>query len=283
VIAAVGRKALAPVLGKSRFQPLFERLHALALVGLNFGEGNHPRLSGEIAVIRHLREELFRGLSPVVIFDVGANLGVYTHVLLEVFGDDAVIYAFEPAAKTFELLAQNLRGHESVRLQRVGLGAEEATATLYSAGEGSKLGSVYDTSARLRRLGLAVADQETVSLTTVDRFCEREEIEHIHLLKLDVEGHELKILEGSATMLDEGRIDVLQFEFGAANIDSRTFFRDFYDLLAERYALYRILQDGLHPLDGYKETYEVYKRATNYLALRRGLSLRAAKSGATSR
>lgn len=280
VIAAVGRKALAPVLGKSRFQLLFERLHALALAGLNFGEGNHPRLSGEIALIRYLREQLFRGSSPVVVFDVGANVGVYTDVLLEIFGEDAVIYAFEPAAKAFELLAENLRGHENVHLQNVGLGNEEATATLYSAGEGSKLGSVYDTSARLRRSGLALAEQEPVTLTTVDRFCEREEIERIHLLKLDVEGHELKILEGGRRMLDEERIDVLQFEFGAANIDSRTFFRDFYDLLAERYALHRVLQDGLYPLTRYMETYEVYKRATNYLAVRRGLGPQAAGNGA---
>lgn len=259
------------MLGKSRFQPLFEKLHAVALAGLNYGEGNYPLLSGETFALRYLRDQVFATRRPVIIFDVGANIGIYTRAVLDTFGNTTVIYAFEPAAKTFEMLAEKMDGHENVKLYNVGLGADEGTATLFSAGEGSKLGSVYDITARLNRVGLTLEDREQIALTTIDSFCAQEGVDCIHLLKLDVEGHELKILEGSRAMLDGERIDALQFEFGAANLDSRTLFRDFYDLLSERYALFRVLQDGLYPLTAYSETYEVYKRATNYLAVRRDL------------
>jgi hypothetical protein len=58
-----------------------------------------------------------------------------------------------------------------------------------------------------------------------------------------VHGHELQALEGAAELLRAGRIRAIQFEFGGANVDSRTFFRDFWNLLYGRfgYSLYQIL------------------------------------------
>ena len=282
MIAPAGRKALAPMLGKARFQRVFEKLHAVALAGMNFGEGNHPLFSGEKYVIRYLRDRVLSATNPLIVFDVGANVGVYTRALLAELADKAIVYAFEPATKTFEILENHVGSNENVKLYALGFGHEEASATLYSAGEGSKLGSLYDTTARLSRLGLAVEELESVNLTTIDLFCEREGVDRIHLLKLDVEGHELKVLEGSRGMLASGRIDALQFEFGAANVDSRTFFRDFFDLLSDRYELFRVLQDGLFPVREYRETYEVYKRATNYLALRRPLVPAGAARGSAA-
>jgi FkbM family methyltransferase len=262
---------LSPVLGKARFQPLFEKLLAVALAGLNVGEGAHPLSSGETFVLRYLRDRVFASEARVIVFDVGANTGVYTRTVLDAFGSSATVFAFEPATKAFEMLAFGLKHEPNVKPYNLGFGDEEGEVTLFSAGEGSKLGSLYDTSDRLARVGLVMKQRERVTLTTIDAFCERERIGRINFLKLDVEGHELKILEGSRAMLDRGAIDVVQFEFGAANIDSRTFFKDFYEFLITRFAMYRILQDGLFPLTEYKETYEVYKRATNYLAVRREL------------
>jgi hypothetical protein len=110
---------------------------------------------------------------------------------------------------------------------------------------------------------------ETVKINTLDQFCVENKIQHVNLLKLDVEGHELNVLRGAANMLSKGAIDFIQFEFSAANIDSRTFFKDFYTLLKDDYQLYRILQDGIWPIQNYSESLEVFKRATNYLAHRR--------------
>jgi hypothetical protein len=86
-------------------------------------------------------------------------------------------------------------------------------------------------------------------------------------VKLDVEGHELHILRGATRMLAEGRIAAIQFEFGGANIDSRSFMRDFFDLLTPQYAIHRVLQHGLYPIVCYDVTLEVFKRATNYVAV----------------
>jgi FkbM family methyltransferase len=165
------------------------------------------------------------------------------------------------------MLKTGTPGAANVHIRNVGLSDREGEAILHSPGEGSKLSSLHDTRTRLTRVGASAVLDEPVVVTTLDRFCADEGLERIHFLKLDVEGHELSVLRGASTMLDAGRVNAIQFEFGCADLESRTFFRDFFYLLSGRYRLYRVLQNGLYPIDRYKETYEVFKRATNYLAL----------------
>jgi len=66
-------------------------------------------------------------------------------------------------------------------------------------------------------------------------------------------------------MLHSGSIDFIQFEFGGCNIDSRTYFQDFYYLLKDNYKIYRIVKDGIYPINQYREMYEAFI-TTNYLA-----------------
>ena len=116
---------------------------------------------------------------------------------------------------------------------------------------------------------MSVAIDELITVTTIDRFLHEHAIDRLDFLKLDVEGNELRILDGAVDSLESGLIDAIQFEVSDAEIEARTFFRDFYERLRPHYDLHRVLQDGLRPIDGYKEAYEIFKRATNYLALRR--------------
>lgn len=269
MIKTLGRAALRPFLGKRRFQPMWELIYQVSLAGLSFGEGADPNTSGERFVMDLVKRRAEQRDRRPVLLDVGANRGVYTRALLDVFGADADIWAFEPAESTFNVLASEVGGIPNVRLRNIGLGNEEGVATLYSPGEAAKMASVYDRSERLERFGMSVTRTEPITLTTVDRFLADEGIEHVDLLKLDVEGHELKVLEGASHSLADGKVDAIQFEFADVNVQSRTFFRDFYTLLTPRYTLHRVLQDGLWPIERYSEIYEVFKRATNYVALPR--------------
>ena len=114
------------------------------------------------------------------------------------------------------------------------------------------------------------SDIKEVIIRRMDDFCREKAIGHIHFLKLDVEGHELKALEGAHEMMASDAVDFIQFEFGGCNIDSRTYFQDFYYLLKDKYRISRIVKDGLCPVNQYKETYENFV-TTNYFAERKGL------------
>lgn len=87
----------------------------------------------------------------------------------------------------------------------------------------------------------------------------------IDVLKLDIEGHEFDALQGCGEALKSTR--VVQFEFGGCNIDTRTYFRDFWTLFNDLgFEIYRIAPIGEMQIFRYKERDEIFS-TTNYLAV----------------
>lgn len=112
------------------------------------------------------------------------------------------------------------------------------------------------------------ADQTTeINIDTLDRWAASKHVEHISLLKIDVEGHESDGLEGAQGLLDRRAVDAVQFEFGGAAIDTRTYLRDFYRLLGPGFDVCRILPDGLSAPIHESERNEIFL-LHNYVALR---------------
>lgn len=134
---------------------------------------------------------------------------------------------------------------------------------LYSNSSLSGLTSVYNRN--LAHVNLEMDEISTAQFTTIDNYCQKNNVNHIHFLKMDIEGHELSALQGASKMLSSDNIDYIQFEFGGCNIDSRTYFKDFYYLLHDKYDIYRILQKGLYKIDKYSEYLEIFV-TVNYLA-----------------
>jgi hypothetical protein len=84
---------------------------------------------------------------------------------------------------------------------------------------------------------------------------------------MDVEGHELDVLQGAELALSN--IEIIQFEFGGCNIDTRTFLQDFWYLLSERgYELFRLTPRGIKKITKYTENDEVFS-TTNFVAVRK--------------
>ena len=156
-----------------------------------------------------------------------------------------------------------------MKLFNFGFSDKKESVTLYSNKEGSGLASVYNR--RLDHFDINLNYKELTHLESLHNFCKNKDIKHINFLKLDVEGHEYKVLKGAKDLINNNFIDFIQFEFGGTNIDSRTFFQDFYYLLNPYYKIYRILKDGLMNIDNYKETHEIF-RTTNFLAISKKIS-----------
>jgi len=113
-----------------------------------------------------------------------------------------------------------------------------------------------------------------VEVTTIDVYMAAQKISHVHLLKVDAEGHELAVLRGAAGAIASGGIDVVQFEFNEMNVMSRVFFKDFYDALPG-FTFYHMLVDGLAPIGAYHpRTHELFI-LRNVIAIRDDLAYRA--------
>lgn len=245
-----------------RNQPFWEHCHLACLQKRGFGTGSLVSESGEVYVIDFLKRKL---PASATIFDVGANQGDYALTLLPAF-PDARIYCFEPSPKTFEMLGGHIGNARNVRLFNMGMGDSTGEAVLFSDHDGSGSASVY--SRRLDHFGGKLDIEEKVTLDTLDSFCSHHDIPNIDFLKLDTEGHELSVLRGGEGLMNAGAIGCIQFEFSGCNIDSKTYFQDFYYLLNEGYAIYRLLSHGLTRVSHYSERDEVFT-TTNYLALSR--------------
>lgn len=251
--------------GKKNFQWLFDRLHSASLKGMNYGRASDYQHNGEVETIRMIRT-MISSQSPVL-FDVGANQGKFTKQILEAWqGMTYHLYVFEPSKKTFEVLQSSVQAPTYVHLINKGLGEKPGHVELFFDKEGSGLASVYPRD--LSHVQIDFSHHETVELTTLDLFCEQNMIPSIDFLKLDVEGHELAALKGGKKMIGGGNVSIIQFEFGGCNIDSRTFFRDYYNFFKEDFKLFRILSNGLLAIDSYSEKLEVFQSA-NYLAVKK--------------
>lgn len=246
------------VFGRQRFQGLFHRLHQLALTGLNYGVDD-PRLNGEYALLDRLAAQ-WSSNKPVV-FDAGGFRGEWSAAILE-RAPQARVFTFEPNSDSFDRIRARLG--DRVSLQSFALGADDAMGSLSAPPGAPQMGSLHVRD--LAQFGLAVEEIESVAVRSVDSYCAEQGIDHIDLLKLDVEGHELSALRGAAGMLERRAIATVQFEFGGTALDARVYLRDMLDALSG-YRVFRIVRDGLDPLDDYDARAEVFM-LSNFVALR---------------
>lgn len=114
-------------------------------------------------------------------------------------------------------------------------------------------------------------EKEVVKSNKLSEFWKNElNYEQIDLLKLDVEGEEFTILNDIRDNLD--KVKLVQFEFGESNIATKIFFKDFWELLNDKFQIYRYTHfSQLIEIKEYSE-YEEFFRFTNFLAINKKLN-----------
>jgi FkbM family methyltransferase len=220
-------------------------------------------VSGEHYLVTKVLAKNLGKIERPIMFDVGANVGTYSLLLSKVF-PQAKIYAFEPNENTFKQLVVNV--DSSVKCVNAGMGSEEKNAKIFTFADDltSTNASIYGEMFRSYKKDDLVEIE--IQLTTLDLFCEHEGIKEIDFLKIDTEGNEHNVLRGANKMLTEGKVKIIQFEFGEYNVFSRVFLRDFYEILTD-YNIYRLDSERLIPLFEYNLLNEIF-RFQNLLAIR---------------
>ena len=155
------------------------------------------------AAIEH--QPMLRTLAPYdirTVLDVGANIGQFTLVARHVFPSARVI-AFEPLAAECERFALVHAGDSKVKLVRAALGPERATVAMHVAGarDSSSLLPITETQSQLFP-GTGETHREIVQVLPLVEAVSEEELAGPLLLKIDVQGFELQVLEACAPVLD---------------------------------------------------------------------------------
>lgn len=179
--------------------------------------------NGELLVQRHALEV---GGDSALVIDVGANVGQWSGHLVDQCSASLDLHVFEPSAGCIDRLRGTLRSTDRIHvtLNQAAASCEEGEATLFKPHEMAGSSSLHGT-------GVADALHETVRTLTLDRYCAEHNIEHIHLLKIDAEGHDHHVLLGAGHLLVRGAIDLVQFEYNHRWIEARHYLKDVFDLV----------------------------------------------------
>lgn len=232
---------------KKKFYSFHKFLFHISAKGLGILNFENDRLSGESNFLQNLVK--IANKMPFLVIDVGAHIGTYSNQI-KFLSPNINIYAFEPHPKTFiQLLSSaKLYGYTALNLACGDIPGNLKLFDYTGSQDGSQHASLYE--GVIEKIHKSSSSFSHVQVITLDSFIKEKGINRIHLLKIDTEGNEMKVLLGAREAIKEKIIDIIHFEFNEMNVISRVFFKDFYTVL-EEFIFYRMLPDGLVPLGAY--------------------------------
>lgn len=146
-----------------------------------------------------------------VVFDVGANIGWYSTLLGRVVGEGGEVHSFEPVPWIYAKLAANCRLSGvggRVRLNQVAVGSEAGRVELFT-----RAGGPHGETSTFRPSD--VASSVVVHVTTLDDYV-RQSGRSPALVKVDVEGFENAVVQGSSLLMNQKPMWLFEANFETA-------------------------------------------------------------------
>jgi FkbM family methyltransferase len=207
---------------------------------------------GEALLQRRMLEHAAATTSGrIVVMDVGANVGDWTHALLDRaaalgLGDRLEVHAFEPVPGTVATLRRRIGAHALARAVRVvpeALSSAPGTLRIHIAGENEGTNSVH---ADPLKPDLPVVE---VKAGSIDDYAAAQGLERIHFIKCDAEGHDMEVLTGARRSFADARVVACQFEYNLRWVYARHYLKDAFDFAAGLpYRLGKVMPGGIETL-----------------------------------
>ena len=163
--------------------------------------------------------------------DVGANVGYFTRFASDIVGSDGLVVAFEAESDNFHALARNIRPYRNIAAVHMAVSDQNRFLNIRRSSH-SSCHSIVETG------NYALDSEITVPAISLDHFWQFYLDERpVSLLKVDVEGAELLVLEGMTEMLSRQMVENLIIEFCPEILENAGFRPE---------VLYRKLKDSFH-------------------------------------
>lgn len=142
------------------------------------------------------------------VLDVGANVGGITYLMARLVGKEGSVDAFEPHPVVHQILKHNRTLNlgdlgDQVTLHEVAVGSSRGKVSLLEDPDAASDGQASI------HLNSEKSIAHDVQMVRLDQVVNRK---RYSLMKLDVEGHELPVLEGAGRLLDDKSIENILFE-----------------------------------------------------------------------
>jgi FkbM family methyltransferase len=194
----------------------------------------------EIAEVEFMRKLLKPG---DIVFDVGANGGLFTVIAAKKVGDSGHVYAFEPGERELELLRHNIEiNHlKNVTVIAAAVGDKIGSTQLAISCDGA-LNSLRQTDHPKQQ----IEGWQPVKMLTLDSVIQEFKIPQVEFIKIDVEGAEKLVIAGANILLSSNTPPVILFE--SSDLNARCFGYAVRDLIAEfienKYAINHFDESG---------------------------------------
>lgn len=164
-----------------------------------------------IFVLGAFERDTLRALRSLVkegatVLDIGANIGAHTLHLARLVGEKGRVIAFEPTGYALAKLRANLRAnpdlesrvevHQAFLVAKAGAGVASSVASSWP---------VDGTAPDDAQMGSRAMDLSGALAMTLDSAIAAAGDPDVQLIKMDVDGHELEVLEGSRSLLQRRR------------------------------------------------------------------------------
>jgi FkbM family methyltransferase len=144
-------------------------------------------------------EDYFASYRPVagdVVFDLGANCGVSTYHLSRLVGTHGRVFAFEPDPANYSLLLRNIEHHQLHNVVPINKAVGATTGRRVFHDEGNLGSGFADLVSRPEG-----ASAISVAVTSLADAVAELGVERLSFVKMDIEGAELEVVEGSLDFL----------------------------------------------------------------------------------
>jgi FkbM family methyltransferase len=167
------------------------------------GTGTHGCWVGSYE--RLTREWVCRLLTPgKVAYDVGANAGFFTLLASRLVGVTGRVIAFEPAPANLLALRRHVELNAAINVEVIDAAVAEAPGS-----------AVFEAAGSAAQGHLSDAGSLEVQVVQMDDLVGRAVIPTPDFLKIDVEGAELRVLEGARRVLSSGHPSIVLSAHGA--------------------------------------------------------------------
>lgn len=155
-----------------------------------------------------------------VVWDVGANLGIYTRQFSDRVGASGRIVAFEPAPACFRQLTEKFKNISSIQLENLALGSSEGIVHM-QLGE-TPLAATHRVLDGIENSKNLADDTNVakVQITTGDSYWKKSK-QTPNLIKIDVEGFEEQVLHGMKELLRSPELRAIFCEVHFALLEER--------------------------------------------------------------
>lgn len=162
--------------------------------GFRFWFDTVDREMGAKIAVGHYEPEVTRLFKKLLkpgmyCLDIGAQTGYYTLLMAQCVGEEGTVLSYEPMEKSFRFLVKNIAENKFEKIVSTANVACAHVTGLLSVAVASNM-IVADAGGELQIECVALDDQVNG---------------HIHICKIDVEGHEPQVLSGMQKILSESR------------------------------------------------------------------------------